>query len=257
VPGLGEDPDRCADPFDVWRRLRAAHGPNVNFIDLYALVAHPRGLEPNQLSADEREQLALLAIPLTSEGFELIAGSGRGEREPIRIVPYDGRWPAQFAVWHDRLADALRAVARRIEHVGSTAVPGLPAKPIIDVQVSLEDLEDEALYVPAIESLGVQLRSRENERRYFRPFSGLPRDIHVHVCAVGSEWERRHLLFRDYLRVDGAAREACAAAKHRAAERWSDDRLAYTEAKDGTIREITAAADAWASRVGWMVSSWR
>jgi GrpB-like predicted nucleotidyltransferase (UPF0157 family) len=255
VVGLGEDPDRCADPFDVWRRLRAAHGADVNVIDLYALVGHPRGLQPHHLPVDEREQLATRALPLTSEGFEFIEGSGRGEREPIRIVPYEGRWQAQFVSWRDRLAGALGHTARRIDHVGSTGVPGLPAKPIIDVQVSVDDLEAEARYMPAIESLGVQLRSRDHERRYFRPFAGLHRDIHVHVCPVGSAWERRHLLFRDYLREDSAAREVYAAAKYKAAEQWGDDRVAYTEAKDGSIREITATAEAWAKRVGWTVSS--
>ncbi len=77
----------------------------------------------------------------------------------------------------------------RIEHVGSTSVPGPAAKPIVDVQVSAADLDDEAAYVPPIEAVGLQLRSRDELHRYFRPFRGAPRDIHVHVCHVGSALE--------------------------------------------------------------------
>ena len=77
----------------------------------------------------------------------------------------------------------------RIEHVGSTSVPGLAAKPIVDVQVSVADLDDEAASVPPIEEVGLQLRSRDELHRCFRPFRAAPRDIHVHVCHVGSALE--------------------------------------------------------------------
>ena len=74
----------------------------------------------------------------------------------------------------------------RIEHVGSTSVPGLPAKPIVDVQISVDDEDDESRYVPQLEEAGIQLRSRDSLHRYFRPFPDRPRDVHVHVCAAGS-----------------------------------------------------------------------
>jgi GrpB-like predicted nucleotidyltransferase (UPF0157 family) len=244
--GIGVDPEGYADAFDVWCRLRAQHGPRVNLIDLYALVAHPRGLDAHELPIAERVQLTARALPFMADGFEIIAGSGRSERDPIEIVLYSETWPNLYAGWRNRLAEALGSTARRIEHVGSTAVPGLPAKPIIDIQVSVDDVEDEPRYVPPIEALGIQLRNRDLEHRFFRPFSGLPRGVQVHVCGMGSEWERRHLLFRDYLRADAAARQAYVTAKQRAAQRWRDDRVAYTEAKDGQIRELIAAAEVWA-----------
>jgi GrpB-like predicted nucleotidyltransferase (UPF0157 family) len=244
--GIGVDDDGYADAFDVWRRLRAQYGPRVNLIDLYALVAHPRGLEAHELPIAEREELTTRALPLLVDGYQVIAGSGRAERDPIEIVPYNERWPHLYAGWRERLAQGLGVTARRIEHVGSTAVPGLPAKPIIDIQVSVDDVADEPGYVPPIEALGIQLRNRDLEHRFFRPLSGLPRGVQVHICGMGSEWERRHLLFRDYLRADAAAREAYTAAKLSAAERWRDDRVAYTEAKDGPIRELMSAAEAWA-----------
>jgi GrpB-like predicted nucleotidyltransferase (UPF0157 family) len=240
---VGVAPEGYGDAFGVWLRLRNRFGPLVNLIDLYALVAHPRGLEAQELPIAERKELCARALPAAVEGFETVAGSERPEPEPVEIVPYDQGWPQLYAGWHERLANALGPTARRIEHVGSTAVPGLPAKPTIDIQISLDDLEDESLYVPPIEALGVQLRSRDLEHRFFRPFSGLPRDVHLHACVVGSEWERRHLLFRDHLRANANAREAYTKAKLLAAERWRDDRIAYTEAKDDQIRELMAAAE--------------
>ena len=247
LAGIGLDYDRDGAAFDLWRRLRARYGPLVNVIDLYALAAQPRGLEAHELPIAERAQLTALALPVLVEGFEMIAGSGRAERDPIEIVPPDERWPSLYMAWRGRLAEALGPSARRFEHVGSTAVPDLPAKPIIDIQVSVDDINDEPRYVAPIETLGIQLRNRDVEHRFFRPFSGLPRNVQVHVCPVGSEWERRHLLFRDYLRANGAARVAYSKAKVAAAERWRDDRVAYTEAKDGEIRELMAVAEAWAS----------
>src|SRR5207253_7595500 len=155
--------------------------------------------------------------------------------------------------WKDRLLAAIAPPPRRIDHVGSTAVPGLTAKPVIDIQVSVDDIRNESTYVPAIESLGVQLRSRDDDHRFFRPFAGRPRDVHIHVCDAGSAWERRHLLFVAYLGSDPAARDAYLKAKESATARRADDRIAYTEAKDGVIREIGTQAEAWAARTRWSV----
>jgi GrpB-like predicted nucleotidyltransferase (UPF0157 family) len=245
---MGLAADGNTDAFDLWRRLRAHYGAAVNVIDLYALAGYQRGLEAHEVPRAERVHLAIQALPLMGQGFEIAAGSDRTEAEPIVIVPYDEAWPDRYSRWRSRLAGALGSGALRIDHPGSTSVPGLAAKPTIDIQVSVARLEDEPGYVAPIEALGVQLRSRDVEHRFFRPFSGLPRDVHIHVCASGSEWERRHLLFRDYLRASPHAREAYARSKFLAAERWSDDRIAYTDAKDGTIRELIAEAEAWATR---------
>lgn len=182
-------------------------------------------------------------------GFEIVPGSDR-EVEPIQLAPYDPRWPARYDAWKARLQGALEASARRIDHVGSTAVPGMPAKPVIDIQVSVGDLFDEATYAPAIESLGVQLRSRDDEHRFFRPFADRPRNVHIHVCNTGSRWERRHLLFVAFLRADAAARDAYLKMKQAAAARWSDDRIAYTEAKDEIIGEILTRAELWEAQAG-------
>jgi GrpB-like predicted nucleotidyltransferase (UPF0157 family) len=90
----------------------------------------------------------------------------------------------------------------------------------------------------------VQLRSRDDFHRYFRPFPDKPRDVHVHVCTTGSDWEREHLLFRDHLRSDRDARDAYAQAKRAAAVAWADDGWAYTDAKTEIVLEILERAAA-------------
>lgn len=214
----------------------------MTIVDLYELVARERGVRAEDLPASEREDLCMRALRHEEPTFAILPETGRWERDPIELAPYDPSWPAMFEAWKAKLSTALGRTARRIDHIGSTAVPGLMAKPIVDIQVSVDDLEDEASYVPAIEGLGVQLRSRDREHRFFRPFSGRPRDVQIHLCAAGSPWERRHLAFRDHLRSSSAARAAYLAAKREAAARWRDDRIAYAEAKGPIINELTDQA---------------
>jgi len=213
------------------------------------MVARPRGLDPWELPVSERREISARALPEIWPGFQLTPDSGRGD--PIALVPYDPEWPGRFEAWRQKLIAALRLPAERIQHVGSTAVPGLLSKDTVDIQVSVDDMSDEGRYVPAIESLGVQLRSRDDLHRYFRPYAGRPRDVHVHVCDVGGDWERRHLLFVAYLQHDTAARDRYAKEKLAALGRWADDHAAYTEAKDDVIRDIEALAEEWALSTGW------
>ena len=184
-------------------------------------------------------------------GFRLVTAAGRVSTDPIEVLAYDPSWPRRFEGWRDRLAAALGPVARRIEHVGSTAVPGLLAKPVIDIQVTVDDVEAEASFMPAIEGLGVALRSRETGHRYFRPAGDAPRDVQIHVYEPGSAGERAHLLFRDYLRANAPAAAAYADAKRAAADAYRDDRIAYNEAKSGVILDLLTEAEAWARRTGW------
>jgi GrpB-like predicted nucleotidyltransferase (UPF0157 family) len=223
----------------------------VTLLELYRLVAQRMGIAAHELPPQKRAALTALALPVMWPGYEEAPGSERAEPEPIEVVPYDPSWPARFESWRDRLDTALGSTARRIEHVGSTAVPGLPAKPVIDIQVSVDDPAEEKSYVPKIEGIGIQLRSRDEFHRFFRPFAGLPRHIQIHVYAAGSAWERRHLLFRDYLRSNPAARDSYLAAKLDAAQRWRDDRIAYADAKTEVIRSLMRQAAIWARETGW------
>ncbi len=177
--------------------------------------------------------------------LELVGGV---ERRDIVLVPYRPAWPARFAQELRRIADAMGPAALRIEHVGSTAVPGLAAKPIVDVQVSVADVEDEEAYLPRLEAAGYRLRVRAPGHRMVRTPQ---RDVHVHVCSAGSDWERRHLLFRDRLRHDADDRALYEATKRELAQRPWPDMNAYAAAKSPVITEITGRAEAWAARGDW------
>lgn len=250
---VGLDPAAFGDPGDAWRRLHERFGPRVTLIDRYALEAAHRGIHPDQLEADTRTRLRAATLRAQFPDMEFTTGSERTDGT-IEVAAYDDRWPARFVEWRSRLSAALGAAAIRIEHVGSTAVPGLAAKPIIDIQVSVASADDEATYVPAVEGAGARLRAREPGHRYFRPPADRPREVHVHVCEAGSAWERNHLLFRDYLRARPAARDAYAELKGELTVRYPDDRLAYTDAKSAFILDALEAAGEWAAQAGWRLA---
>jgi GrpB-like predicted nucleotidyltransferase (UPF0157 family) len=121
----------------------------------------------------------------------------------IRIVPYDSRWPDCFASEANHLRTAMGSLSLRIEHVGSTSVPGLAAKPVIDIQISVATLDGLDVYVAPLASLGyrhVPFGDVDLVYPFFRKPAEWPSTHHIHLCASGSEHERRHLAFRDYLR---------------------------------------------------------
>jgi GrpB-like predicted nucleotidyltransferase (UPF0157 family) len=247
----GLEPAAITDPASAWRQLHEVERPRATLIERYAIEAFVRGDAPGDLDATTRATLAVEVLTVRDPGFRLVTTAGRASADPIDVVDYDPSWPRRFEAWRERLHAALDPVARRIEHVGSTAVPGLAAKPVIDIQVTVDDIEAEAGYTPAIEGLGVALRSRETGHRYFRPAGAAPRDVQIHVYEPGSAGERAHLLFRDYLRATSPAAAAYADAKRRAADAYREDRIAYNEAKSGLILDLLADAEAWARRTGW------
>ena len=135
-------------------------------------------------------------------------------------------------------------IAKRLEHVGSTAVPGLAAKPILDLQMSVTAIEPRGRYVPALERLGYLFvpDPESPDLDFFAKPAERPRSHHLHVCEAGSEHEFRHLAVRDYLR--GHADEAAkyAALKREAAKGAQQDRLAYIEAKEGYVRDLESTS---------------
>ena len=173
--------------------------------------------------------------------LELIGGE---ERVPISVVPYDDRWPSRFADEARRIRGALGDRAARVEHIGSTSVPGLAAKPIVDIQLSVENADDEASYLPDLESAGYALRVREPGHRMLRTPA---RDVHLHVCSIGSDWEGRHLAFRDWLRHDERDRSRYEREKLRLAGRDWPTMNHYADAKGRLIAEIMSRAESWAS----------
>ncbi len=176
---------------------------------------------------------------------ELIGGV---EKRHIEVVPYDSGWPTQYLKERRRIVAALGSAALRVDHVGSTAVPGLAAKPVIDIEVSVADPDDEPSYLPQLEAAGYHLRVRSPGHRMVRTPA---RDVHVHVYAHGSNWEREHLLFRDWLRVNPADRELYQATKQQLAQHEWSDMNEYAEAKTRVIRAILRRANAWVIQTGW------
>ncbi len=164
-----------------------------------------------------------------------------GERQPgpVELVEYDPSWPRRFEVVRAELAGSLGERAIAIEHIGSTAVPGLVAKPIVDVLVAVPRVEPEDSYAPAIVALGYELRVREPGHRMFRPAAG---DVHIHVWAAGTQEAADYLLLRDRLRASPADREAYAARKRELAGRDWPDLNYYAHAKGPLIAEIIARA---------------
>lgn len=173
-------------------------------------------------------------------------------RGPLDLVDYDESWPARFTYYRDELADVLGDVALRIEHIGSTAVPGLAAKNVVDILIVVQDEGATELYVPQVESTGLLLNYRDAAATwsFFRPATG-PRNRHIHVTSKGSSHERVQLLFVDFLRYHSLAADAYAALKRRLAVRFPDNREAYTGAKTEFIVDMLDRAEQWAAQTGW------
>jgi GrpB-like predicted nucleotidyltransferase (UPF0157 family) len=168
----------------------------------------------------------------------------------IVISQYDSSWPALFEEEAYRLRAVLGSTALRIEHVGSTAVPGLAAKPVIDIQVSVASLAPHGRYVDVMSSLGyrhVALGDFDLVYPFFHKPVEWPGTHHVHLCEVGSEQEWRHLAFRDYLRAhpDVAAQyellKRDLARRHNASTPRSMER--YSLAKSEFVADVLRAAE--------------
>ena len=181
---------------------------------------------------------------------------GDDERAPasICIAPYDTAWPERFRELGTALRAALGDVAIRIDHIGSTSVPGLAAKPIIDIQVSVQSLEPTDPFRLPLQGLGLVYRAGNTERtkRYFREPPGQPR-THIHVRRHGSFSAQFPLLFRDYLRQHPASAQEYEQVKRELAARPGHDRAAYTDAKGEIVWALIRRADQWAQRTGWEV----
>jgi GrpB-like predicted nucleotidyltransferase (UPF0157 family) len=164
--------------------------------------------------------------------------------KPIEITDYNPDWPVWYASEERRVRSILGDRVIRIEHVGSTAVPGLPAKPIIDIVLELDDTTDEQAYVPDLEAAGYVLRLREPEWFQHRLFKGSERDLNLHVFPAGCIEIERMLMFRDWLRASAADRERYAGVKRELAAREWKYTQQYADAKTPVVGEIMARAEA-------------
>jgi len=163
---------------------------------------------------------------------------------PIVLVGYDPRWPAMFDREASRIRAALASLAMRVEHVGSTSVPGLEAKPIIDIVLAVPDSADEASYVPALAAAGYVLRGREPDWHEHRLFKGPDADINLHVFSAGDAEIERMDLFRDWLRSRDDERDAYLRVKRDLAQRTWRHVQHYADSKTAIVQEILARAGA-------------
>ena len=164
---------------------------------------------------------------------------------PVVIVDYDPRWPALFEEERAIICAAIGAHIIAIEHVGSTAVPGLGAKPVIDIIVGSRSLADAARCIEPLRAAGYgyhpQHEAEMPERRYFDVQTDR-RDAHLHMVEFGGEFWQRHLAFRDYLRANPEAVAEYDRLKRQLAARFGSDRDGYTNAKTDFIRGLDRRA---------------
>jgi GrpB-like predicted nucleotidyltransferase (UPF0157 family) len=170
----------------------------------------------------------------------------------VRIVDYDPAWPDLAETELRRIRQALGDVAVGADHVGSTAVPGLAAKPIVDLQLCVDRLEPRDRYLQPLERMGYLFVSAPDspDRYFFAKPPERPRTHHLHVCAAGSATEFRHIAVRDFLRAHAHEAATYEALKRELVARHPQDRLAYIEGKDTYVTALQKRAVTWARARG-------
>ena len=165
---------------------------------------------------------------------------------PIEIVPYNPSWPALFAEAWREISAAIGGYIISIEHIGSTSVPGLAAKPVIDILIGVRSLADADRFIPPLAPLGYTYVPKHEdvfpERRYLHRITDGKHTHHLHIVEPASDFYRVQILFRDYLRTHPNAAAEYAALKYQLAEKYRDDREAYTDSKSDFIRNILRLA---------------
>jgi GrpB-like predicted nucleotidyltransferase (UPF0157 family) len=187
--------------------------------------------EPNPSAPLTEEQIRAYTVG----ELEQLSGS-------VQIQDYDPRWLELFQREADRIRTALGGRALKIEHVGSTSVPGLVAKPIIDILLAVTDSADEGQYAPDLEGIGYSLRIREPNWYEHRMFKGVEPDTNLHVFSSGCSEIERVLMFRDWLRTNAADRQLYASHKLALAEKQWKYVQNYADAKTAVIEEIIRRA---------------
>jgi GrpB-like predicted nucleotidyltransferase (UPF0157 family) len=160
----------------------------------------------------------------------------------IHLAPYDGSWPVQYAALASRIREGLAGRVCVLEHVGSTAVPGLSAKPAIDIVLAVPDSTDEASYVPQLEQRDFRFGIREPDWFEHRLLKGRDVACNLHVFSAGCAEVARMLAFRDRLRVSAEDRTTYEQTKRALARRTWEQIQDYADAKSDVVRKILARA---------------
>jgi GrpB-like predicted nucleotidyltransferase (UPF0157 family) len=175
---------------------------------------------------------------------KVVIGGPQPLTAPIEIQNYDPAWPELYAREAARVRRVLGDRVMRLEHAGSTSVPGLPAKPIIDIVLEVPDSADEPAYAPALEAVGYMLRIREPDWFEHRLFKGPDTNVNLHTFSAGCPETDRMLLLRDWLRANAADRDYYHATKRELARRDWKYMQQYADAKSDVVAEIMARATA-------------
>lgn len=185
---------------------------------------------PRDTAVFERTTTISLAMPITS----------------VRVVPWDPRWPEQFEAEREELLPLFGDAAAAIHHVGSTSVPGLAAKPVLDVLVETPRLRLVDAITPSLEARGYEARGEYGipGRRYFSRAPGVGLKVHLHVFVVGHPYAASHLLFRDFLRSHPSDAAQYGELKTRLASEHSDDPASYQRAKAHLLEALLEKARA-------------
>jgi GrpB-like predicted nucleotidyltransferase (UPF0157 family) len=192
---------------------------------------------------------AVPSEPTSDERLHAVQVDGAvPNRGPVVLVEYDPGWPRLFEREETRIRDALGDAALLVEHAGSTSIPGLAAKPIVDILLVVADSADEAAYVPALERAGYVLRVREPDWFEHRLLKDTNPTVNLHVFSSGSAEVERMLRFRDHLRRDASDRELYERTKRELARREWKYVQHYADAKSDVVEEILARASASAGR---------
>lgn len=179
---------------------------------------------------------------------KVTVGKLKPHNAPITLVEYDPHWPELFDREANRIRSILGGRVLQLEHVGSTSVPGLCAKPIIDILLVVADSSDEPSYVPDMERAGYMLRIREPDWFEHHLFKGPDTDINLHVFSAGASEVKRMLCFRDRLRTSDADRENYERVKRNLAQHVWRNVQNYADAKTMVIKEIMERANGTSSR---------
>jgi GrpB-like predicted nucleotidyltransferase (UPF0157 family) len=161
---------------------------------------------------------------------------------PIHLADYDPAWPRLYEREAARIRSLLGDRVRLLEHVGSTSIPGIAAKPVIDIDLGVPDSADEPAYVPDLEAEGYVLRGREPDWFEHRLFNGPDTKVNLHVFTAGSTEIDRMLAFRDFLRADEDERRLYEATKRELAARDWVYVQEYADAKTEIVEAIVARA---------------
>lgn len=185
------------------------------------------------------------STPKNDEDLQKVTvGERKPHNAPITLLEYDPRWPKLFDREANRIRSVLSNRALQVEHVGSTSVPELCAKPIIDILLVVTDSTAETSYVSDLEEAGYTLRIRESDWFEHRMFKGPDTDINLHVFSKGASEVDRMLRFRDWLRTNNSDRDNYARVKRNLAQREWRHVQHYADAKNSIVQEIMERANA-------------